>query len=337
MSGQETKPSYNAGRRIRRLMILVVVLAAAYSAGWYWMAAQVDAAVSQAANDQNAALKWTCPGQSVRGYPFRIGVFCDRLQLETDDGQLSVSGGAVRSAAQVYSPRRIVAEFDAPVTVLDAAGTRYALNWDRARSNMVTAPVAERMVGFEAEQATLTIDGMGTIATTDRLGLYVRENADALDIAARPRSLALDPRLTFDRALPVIGLDIDVRLEEWQSTWATGPTPAGKGSVNRLAVLLSDDSGVIVEGPFTLSPSGQISGEFAVRVVDVPEVLAAGRDAFPEIAPQLEALAAATPRQEGEPEDEFSLSLTVREGRVSAGFIPLGRIPALPLGAFSAL
>jgi len=337
MSEPDKKPSYNAGRRIRWLMAVVIVIVVAYTAAWYWVAGQVGAAVDAFEADRSDAVEIACPGQDVRGFPFRIGVFCDRLELATADGQFDVAGGAVRSAAQVYDPREIVAEFEAPVTVRDAvAGTTYTLDWARATTTLVTAPTDAQRAGFRAEQATLSAGGQGRLAAAREVSLFVRLQGAALDIAARPRGLRLDPALTGGRELPEVGLDIDVRLDDWQASWAT-PAPQGSGTVNRLSVLLSDDRGIIVDGPFSLSADGRLSGEFTVRVVDVPGVLAAAGEAFPELAPQLRALAASTPQQEGRPDDELTVSLTVREGRVFAGIIPLGRIPPLPLDGVSGL
>jgi len=337
MSAPEKKPSYNAGRRIRWLLVAVVVVAIAYTAGWFWAAGQVDAAVDAFEANRSDRIEIACPGQQVRGYPFRIGVFCDRLELATADGQIDVSGGAVRSAAQVYDPRTIIAELDAPVVVRDAAtGRSYTLTWDNARTSLVTAPTDAQRVGIEAEQAALSAGEQGRLAAADRFSLFARMQGTALDIAARPRGLSLDPSLTAGRALPAVGLDIDVRLDDWQTDWA-GPVPQGSGTANRLALLLTDDRGIIVDGPFSLSAEGLLSGEFSVRVVDVPGVLAVARETFPELAPQIEALAASTPTQEGEPEDELTISLTVREGRVFAGIIPVGRMPPLRLGGLSAL
>lgn len=338
MAEATTKPSYDAARRIRWLMIFVVAVVAVYTAGWFWTAGQIGAAVDDAEANGADAIEWTCPGQSVRGFPLRIGVHCDRLEIASADGQYAVSGGAVRSAAVVYNPRRIVAAFESPVVVRDMQADRqYLLDWQRARSNVVTAPADERMVGFEADDARLNVDGTADIVTAERLGVYLREQDDALDIAVRPRGLVFDPALVGRRNLPALGLDIDVRLDAWQENWAASPRPQGTGTVNRLAVLLTDDRGVIADGPFELSAEGRLSGEFAVRVVDVPGVLAVLRDAFPEFATQIEALAATVPRQDGKPDDERALSLTVRDGRVFAGLIPLGRLPDLPIGDFLGL
>lgn len=337
MSGAGKKPSYNAGRRIRWLMTAVISIVGLYTVGWFWAAGMVNETVTASANDENAAVRFSCPGQDVRGFPFRIGVFCDAFDAAAVDGSFAASGGAVRSAAQVYDLRRVVAEIESPVTVYDAAGTTYRFDWRAGRINAVTAPAAERMAAFEADDIRIDLNGVGELARADRLGLFAREAGTAVDVAMRPRALTVDPSLVGGRALPPVGIDVDLRLEDWASTWASGPVSAGSGTVNRAALLLTDDRGVIIDGPFSLSADGLISGDFTVRIVDVPGVLAAARDVVPEFAPQIETLAAATPRQASMPDDELSLSFTVREGRIFAGLLPLGRIPPIRLDLSSGL
>jgi len=337
MSGAGKKPSYNAGRRIGWLMAAVIAIVALYTVGWFWAAGMVDRTVTALANEEGASVRFSCPGHDVRGFPFRIGVFCDAFEAAAVDGSFAASGGAVRSAAQIYDLRRLVAEIDSPVTVFDAAGTAYRFDWTAGRINAVTAPMSERMAAFEADDIRIGLDGIGELARADRLGLYAREAGTAIDVAMRPRALTVASSLVGGRALPAVGIDIDLRLEDWASTWASGPVAAGNGTVNRAALLLTDDRGVIIEGPFSLSADGLVSGDFAVRIVDVPGVLAAARDVVPEFAPQIETLAAAAPRQASMPDDELSLSFTVREGRVFAGLLPLGRIPPIRLDLFSGL
>ena len=336
MSEPEKKPSYDAGRRIRWLTGIVLAVVALYSAAWFWVAGQVDRAARTFAAE-SVDFNWSCPGQAVRGYPFRVGVFCDALNIGTADGAVSVTGGAVRSAAQVYDPRRIIAEVESPVTVTDGgSGRSYTLTWRNARANAVTAPVAARMIAFEADQVELSMGGLIQAVTASEIGIYAREQGGALDIAARPRELVIDTVLTAGRNLPPFGLDVDVRLFDWQRDWA-GPVRGGKGEVRRLSLLLTNDRGVIIAGPFSVAPDGLISGEFSVRIVDLPGVLVAARQTFADHAAQIEALAQAQPRQQGLPDDELQMKLTVRDGRVFAGLIPLGRIPPVPLGGLAGL
>lgn len=339
MSAANAKPSINAGRRIRWLAFGTVVAVAVYCGGWFWLAGQVDRAVADYTDAPGAQLaSIACDGRQVRGFPFRLGVFCDRVAYADPEAGLTVELGAIRSAAQIYNPRRVLVEIDSPVTIAETAGgDQYRLDWQRGRASVITAPVAERMASFEAEDATLALNGSAPLVRAARLETHVRERDGALDVAARPRGLTVDPALAGGRSLPELGVDLDVRLQDWRRDWATG-APAGAGVVNRLSLLLTDDRGIIVEGPFSLSRRGLISGEFEVRVIDVPGVLAALGTAFPQTAPQIAALTAggqATTGQSGDgagAADELTLRLNVRDGRVFVGFIPLGSIPPLQLG-----
>jgi hypothetical protein len=62
----------------------------------------------------------------VRGYPFRLEVFCTALDVARPAEGLTVKAGAFRSAAQVYEPRRVYAELDSPVAVTSAICRRHA-------------------------------------------------------------------------------------------------------------------------------------------------------------------------------------------------------------------
>ena len=333
MTAADEKPSYNAGRRIRWLAVAIMALVAAYSGGWYWYAGQVDRAIAaHAGPGDGRAAELACDGRRVRGYPFRIGVFCDRVAYSDPVAGYAVETGAVRSAAQIYNPRRVLAEIDAPVDIArSASGDTYRLDWTRGRASVITVPADARMASFVADEATLALNGAPPIARAERMEAHIRERDGALDIAARPRGLTLDPGLIGERALPEIGVDLDVRLKDWRGGWASD-APAGDGIVNRLSLLLAEDTGIIVQGPFSLSPRGLVNGTFDVRVVDVPGVLASLGPAFPQAAPQIAALGGSARPAEGQPEDELSLRLTLRDSRIFAGFIPLGSLPPIRLG-----
>lgn len=331
MSTANAKPSYNAGRRIRWLAAGVVAAVLAYSGGWFWIAGQIDetvAAYTEAGANGSASI--ACAGRDVRGYPFRLGVFCDRVAYSDPSSGLAVEAGAVRSAAQVYNPRRVLAEIDSPVVITETgSGETYQIDWERGRAHVVTAPTADQRLSFEAEGATFALNGSLPLARAAQLDVHMREREAALDVATRPRGVTLDSALVGGRDLPEFGVDLDLRLEDWRSDWASDQI-SGSGIVNRLSLLLTDDRGVIVEGPFNLSAEGLLSGEFDVRIVDVPGVVATFGAAFPEMAPQIAALGSVQPA-EGEAEDELALRLTIRDGRVFAGFIPLGTLPPIPL------
>ena len=68
-------------------------------------------------------MKAECVNLTARGFPFRIGLFCDRVAFEQPSAAMTLSAGAFRSAGQIYDPMRLVAELDGPAKIT-RRGTR---------------------------------------------------------------------------------------------------------------------------------------------------------------------------------------------------------------------
>ena len=77
-SSDATTPNYS--RRIILLAVFIVVLFGGYSLGWFYVADRVREKIDTiVANLDKAGIAVDCANAEVRGYPFRIGVFCDAL------------------------------------------------------------------------------------------------------------------------------------------------------------------------------------------------------------------------------------------------------------------
>ena len=108
------RPARGYSRRFAWLAIAIVAVIGLYTAGWFYMASLLDAeagkAIARIERDGGVAL---CANREARGYPFRIGLFCDRIGVTDAKGNVEVRGEGLRTAAQVYDPFRIIGELDA--------------------------------------------------------------------------------------------------------------------------------------------------------------------------------------------------------------------------------
>ena len=91
-----------SSRRFLWLAVAIVAMIGLYSGGWYWIAGQVETGVDRTI----AALRAggddaDCTNRGVRGYPFRVGLFCDAVRFTRADSSVSVEGTGLRSAANV--------------------------------------------------------------------------------------------------------------------------------------------------------------------------------------------------------------------------------------------
>ena len=101
-SRQATTRSYS--RRFAWLAAAIVVVVAAYTGAWFYAAGMIETRIGEAMQASGGDAVPRCERPSARGYPFRIGVFCDAVAFEDARGEISVRAGAFRSAAQVYDP-----------------------------------------------------------------------------------------------------------------------------------------------------------------------------------------------------------------------------------------
>jgi hypothetical protein len=130
--------------------VLVVVLAAAWSAFWFFTASKVDETVDVwRAREAAAGRIYDCANRSVAGFPFRLEVRCSGVSvalLSQTAGQAATQApitaklGEILVVAQIYSPRLLIAEFKAPAILSDRGQPAMVVNWSTARSSIVGLP-----------------------------------------------------------------------------------------------------------------------------------------------------------------------------------------------------
>src|SRR6185437_2528114 len=86
---------------------LLILIAIAWSAGWFVVRDRAVAAIDRfLAVEAAAGRQWTCADRSVSGYPFRIEVSCETVTVRR--GPVTASAGRLLAVAQVYKPRHII-------------------------------------------------------------------------------------------------------------------------------------------------------------------------------------------------------------------------------------
>lgn len=326
MSEDKLKQPYNAGRRIRWLGAAFILGTALFSAGWFYVSGRIDAG-AQAMIAGQAALGRSidCPGREVRGFPFRFGVFCDFVAVTSPAEGISVKAGALRSAAQFYDPGRMIIELDAPVDISLPNGETVTAQWSLGRASVVTGNPLPKRVSTELVDPVFAAAGASPWLVAKTLEAHMRVNGPDLDLAGRGTDIALPLTTQALPALPPLGADFDLTINGAAADPTLASAPDNAGTLRRLAVLLNADRGILVSGPWSRK-GGLLSGEFAVRIVDADAVFKVLADVFPQQAGLISAFGAGQKRT-GEKADEVELTLTVRDGQISMGLIPLGNLP----------
>lgn len=330
-------PQYNATRRIKWLLFAFMATTLACIAGWFIVAKNIDTQLSEMIEQRRATGETAnCDNQMVRGFPFRFGVFCDAASFANTD--ISVNIGAIRSAAQFYNPTHVIIEADSPLQ-LRTRSNNIIVTWDGARTSIIHADPLPRRLSIEIKQPRMETPAMATMGA-EALTAHMRHlnqtddrggQAGDMEIAMQITAPDLSPLLGKDAVRTPFNLDIDATLKQLAARYVSGEratllTNTGV-IVHRAAVLLSNDSGLLVDGTLSTDARGLISGVLTVRLVDVDAVINGLTAAFP-LKRNIIALLNNLPRS-GTNSDEASLTLILNKGLVSFGFIPIGTLPPL--------
>ncbi|MEX0344584.1 MAG: DUF2125 domain-containing protein [Rhizobiaceae bacterium] len=322
-----------SSRRFAWLAAAIVFAIAAYTGGWYYVASLVDQEASKTIASVNGnGIRFNCDNNRVNGFPFRLGLNCDRVVFEHQVEGLVFTAGAFRSAAQVYNPTFLVSELDGNAKLEIRGFPPLTFDWENLRSSVRLASPLPTRLSLEGRKigATANADrpSIRNLFTAKRIEAHMRPNNSALDLAASFADLLIDRSLLEDRILPAISGGLDLAIDEGVRL-ATTPNKSlrGNSGIIRNAYLSPGDNSVIrASGPFEVDNQGLVNAQIAIKVDGVEKLARIATEAFPESASEIENFAASL-KALG---DDQELPLHVVKGKISYGFFELGQIPPLP-------
>ena len=213
-STQSDKPAPNFGRRIKWLGLFAALVAALYSGGWYWLASEgerrLDAAVAKSAESGRVA---ECVNRDIKGYPFRLGLFCDKVAFSDDERGIVFHAGALRSAAQVYNPRHAVIELDGPAFIETQDIAPLELNWSLLHGSVRGAAPVPAQVSVEGENVTAAFDGTKALSAA-RAAFHMRKEEADIALAGSWEAVTLAPDFTPGRTIPPYALSYDLKVKD---------------------------------------------------------------------------------------------------------------------------
>ena len=116
-------------RRIIILGTVILLVVAAWTAGWFYVTSLVrQNIVALASADGGTSPRVTCDRLDTGGYPFWIDVTCTNLTVTS--GDISATLPTLRGSLLVYNPFEVILFGTSPLTVSDAfSGSRDELDW----------------------------------------------------------------------------------------------------------------------------------------------------------------------------------------------------------------
>jgi hypothetical protein len=287
-------------RPLWRLFImpaLIVVAAVAWSGFWFYAASEVGVrADAWAAQEAKSGRVYQCAKRSVAGYPFRLEVRCDdasvSLVSQTAGAPTPFTArlGEILVVAQIYDPKRLIAEFKAPATIADRGQPpSLNVNWTLGRSSVFGLPAVP-------ERASIVFDN----PSIDRVNGPVQTplaRANHVELHGRlaEGSSIADP--VIETVLQIAGgsvqelhpllaapfdSDVQTRLsglkdfspKPWPERFREMQVEGGKVEIVRSRIQQGELIAVAA-GTLGLNASGRIDGELQMTVTGIEKVIPA--------------------------------------------------------------
>ena len=324
--------------RYKVLMVVMLVVVVAWCVLWFTAATVVDRHAEKAEKivRRHGALA-ECVNRSIRGFPFSLELRCDSgSRVGNHSATLTLDG--LVAAALIYQPSRLIVEVRGPVTLSAPNVPSLVADWTLAHAS-TRLDLAERaMSRFDVEIKEGEISaGARPLASFHELDLNTRRHPTEVD--------DLDVAVHFDGLAPLPGMEpVDLKvqgiLKDGAALLSTGAEPrmkeyAADGMTFDVQSMLLTSGELLVEarGALTLGANGRLNGDldvaFAGYQSDLPYLDAVSAQASETVSRLLTNVLAFAKTTTVEGRDAKSLAVTIKNGRVSAGIVPLFTIPAI--------
>lgn len=344
-------PSSDSPSKARRALIgvvlVAVLLAAALSGAWFYLAGRLDDEMTRAIEQAGGrGTQIYCPGREVFGYPFRLGFRCDAISVvRSGDRPFEMTGGSVRTAAQIYRPNHIVAEIDAPLRVATPEIPPLDIRWDLAQASATfwtegldrfSLVTEEPQVAVAAPSGGDASAGGGgqPVMVAAHSEAHARRREGDLDIF----TLMKGGKLTFAGApdLPPLEASTDLTIAgaaDWLSGAARGQTGrelfADRQVSLRSLLLEMDTANAELSGDFSFDDEGRVSGTFQLAIADPNKIAELVTAVAPNLRDIATAIASALPMAGRRSDGRTVIELKARNGVLAVGIFPIGKLPSL--------
>jgi hypothetical protein len=278
--------------------VLVVVLAAAWSAFWFYAASKVDENVDAwRAREAAAGRIYDCADRSVAGFPFRLEVRCTGVSvtlLAQTAGQaaaqpINAKLGEILVVAQIHDPKLLIAEFKAPAVISDRGQPAMVVNWSTGRSSVVGLP-------GPPDRADIAFDD----ASVDRIAASVQApmvRAKHIELHGRNAEGSTPDKPVIEAALQLTGgsiqdvhpllampFDADIRAQlSGLKDYSPKPWPVRfrelQAAGGRVEIVQSriqqGDLISVASGSLGLTAAGNLDGEVQMTVAGLEKVIPA--------------------------------------------------------------
>lgn len=330
-------------KKIIALFVVVILVVAAWSGGWFWAAGEIKSQIAAlATTDGETEPKVTCGTTNVSGFPFRFDIECASATILQQDVTVTVAG--IRASVLAYHPTQVVFSTLAPVTVADAfSGASYRIDYkgNEGSARLHTDDVWKGLTGegWRIGRISIVADGINWVDTivgdtpvlsADHAEIQIIDMPELHDVAGRTAALAGYATLQNATA-PAYGIaggeasleaeltklpdDIrdygDTLLSFWEQQQGELKLVSFKGT--------NGDDYVESTGALKLAAGSRLDGNITLKSKGLIESL--GTSVPEDLKPLIVGQQAA--------DGSYSQTLNIKAGVVFVGLMPVAMIPPL--------
>lgn len=334
MASPQDGTSSPIGRKVRRLAIFVAVVIALYTGGWFYGAGKLEGFIK----DQLAALPpdvgTRCDNLGVGGFPFLIGVTCERTILSEPANGIEVEAGALRTAARIYMPGQAMMEMDSPARARFGDRVELEGDWGSLRASVAAGMDGLKRASIEGKEVDLHInlpaDFLAFRLNVGLPQLHVRDNNGDLDLAILAEKLSWE-QIGVSPSLPTLSASLDMTIVGKAGVLRGLPWGAKRADAELRAFKLDLGNGIYGElsGPLSVDDDGWVSGtlDLTLERLDLWEETL--NTAFPEASGTVSGMARMLQSLANGKTDKVKVKLNVNRGTVSLSLLPIAHIPQL--------
>lgn len=321
--------------KFKIMLAAILLVCAAITAGWFFVAQQIDQQIQTAINDPEVNL--TCEEQSISGFPFRFDVRC--LNAQINSGDMAISIPKIEATALFYRPTHILAFLEGPIDYQNAftgaqkqlrfekaeasARADFSLNLKRVSAQLVNPVWSDQLFGTQdigqADMAELHLlandeakTGFFAYAKFDNIQSQ-QLGVETLNTLLEAEVTTLDQNLTnwvFPATLQKFAADKgQIIIEKYQTD----------GRIVPLGQIQAQDIALNAEGEFTLTEQGFLQGILSTSSQNI-----VSQFDLSALGPMAAAIVGA-PDQEG----KHHIPIMANSGVISVGMAPIYMVPAL--------
>jgi hypothetical protein len=278
-------------RRWPWLVILLIILFGAYSAGWFWMARRLKSEADGAVASLNTkGIAAGCANLQIGGFPLAFTVTCDNVAYEDDARDIAASAGSFYATVTPLWPFEARGRLEAPLRTAIPGMPPLWIDWDDLRGNAELSLSMPRSVTLNAEGLSGQTDPSDD---SDPVQLFSAAQARAtlqpdgrdIDYSGSFTDLEIDSQVLGGRTIPPLAGNGAIKLKNGLALLATKLAGLRGQSIEIGNLdLSSGDAHISVSGPVSVDAEGLIDADLRIRLRNPKAVATVLAGAFPEKA-----------------------------------------------------